>query len=183
MDPSTTLVLVAGILVVGLFVWLFWHQRRTAQLRHHFGPEYDRVVREKGSLSRAEAELAGRSKRVERLSIRPLPPERRERFNERWRQQQSRFVDEPKATVEDVDHLVEEVMMERGYPVEEFEQRVADISVDHPRVVQTYRAAHDIATRGRVGQATTEDLRQAMIYYRDLFRELIEEPMHGAPGR
>jgi hypothetical protein len=163
-------------------------RQHTAHLRRHYGPEYDRLVDEKGRRSRAEAELDERSKRVERLTIRPLSPDRRDRYNERWKQQQARFVDEPKAAIEDADHLVEEVMTERGYPVGEFEQRVADISVDHPRVVQNYRAAHDIAMRERTGQATTEDLRRAMLYYRDLFMDLLEDSsvnpgMRGAPSR
>ena len=118
------------------------------------------------------------------LSIRPLPRDVSARYALKWNEQQARFVDEPKAAVVGADHLVEEVMKERGYPVGEFEQQAADVSVDHPRVVENYRAAHEIALRDQRGQATTEDLRSAMIYYRDLFRELLDEsePM-GATGR
>jgi hypothetical protein len=176
MNQSTAWVLVVAVVAALLIVWMYLRRRRTVELHRRFGPEYDRVVKETGTRRQAEAELENRTRRVEQLAIRPLPAERRERFNERWQQQQSRFVDEPKAAVDEADHLVEEVMRERGYPVGEFEQRAADISVTHPRVVQNYRAAHDIATRERSGQATTDDLRRAMILYRDLFMDLLEEP-------
>jgi hypothetical protein len=176
-NVAWALIVVIAMAAVGLIIWAYLRRKRTRQLRGHFGPEYDHVVDEKGSRSRAEAELRQREKRVERLSIKPLLPERRARFSEQWRQQQSRFVDEPRGAIEDADRLVEEVMKERGYPVGDFDQKVADISVDHPYVIDRYRAAHDIADRQRRGQATTEDLRQAMIYYRDLFMELLEEPM------
>jgi hypothetical protein len=179
-------VLVVAILAALLIAWMYLRQRRTVELHRRFGPEYDRVMRETGTRKKAEVELENRAKRVEQLAIRPLPPERRERFSERWHEQQSRFVDEPKAAVEEADHLVEEVMRERGYPVGEFEQRAADISVTHPRVVQNYRAAHDIATRERSGQATTDDLRRAMILYRDLFMDLLDDtaqaPQRGVAG-
>jgi hypothetical protein len=175
MNQSTAWVLIVAIAAALLIAWMYLRQRRTVELHRRFGPEYDRVMRETGTRKKAEVELENREKRVERLAIRPLPPERRERFNERWRQQQTRFVDEPKAAVEEADHLVEEVMRERGYPVGEFDQRAADISVTHPRVVENYRAAHDIAARERSGQATTDDLRRAMILYRDLFMDLLEE--------
>ena len=176
MDNTTALVLIVAIVVIGLIAWSFMRQKRSVELRRHYGPEYDRLVRETGT-SRAESELGERTKRVERLALKPLSPERRQSYTERWKEEQAHFVDEPKAAIQDADHLVEEVMRERGYPVGEFDQRVADISVDHPRVVENYRAAHDIAMRERRGQATTEDLRQAMIYYRDLFMELLEEPV------
>jgi hypothetical protein len=183
MDTTTGIVLIAALVVMGLVAWMVLRQQRTATLRKHYGPEYDRLASRRGT-GRAEAELVDRSKRVERLAIRPLPAERRARYSERWKQQQTRFVDEPKAAIDDADHLVEEVMRERGYPVGDFEQRVADISVDHPRVVENYRAAHDIAVRERRGQASTEDLRQAMIYYRELFMDLLEEPLpKGVPSR
>jgi hypothetical protein len=184
MPQSSLWVVFVAVIAVALIAWVYLSRQHTARLRKHYGPEYDRLIDEKGHRSRAEAELDQRSKRVERLSIRPLAPDRRDRYSARWKEQQARFVDEPKAAIEDADHLVEEVMTERGYPVGEFEQRVADISVDHPRVVQNYRAAHDIAMRERTGQATTEDLRRAMLFYRDLFMDLLDDAsMRGAPSR
>jgi hypothetical protein len=175
MDQTTALGLIVLLAVIGIVVWMVMRRERSTRLRHRFGPEYDRMVDLKGSPRLAEAELRDRSKRVDKLNICPLPPERRELYARRWKDHQARFVDEPKAAIDDADHLVEEVMKERGYPVSDFDQRVADISVDHPAVVQNYRAAHDIAIRERRGQATTEDLRNAMIYYRNLFMELLED--------
>jgi len=173
MDNQTTVFMIVGaLLLVGFIIWYAMKQKRSDLLRRHYGPEYDRMVREKGP-SVAERELIERKQRVERLPIVPLAPDKRSHYAEQWKQQQARFVDQPVAAVEEADHLVEEVMMECGYPVAEFEQRVADISVDHPRVVENYRAAHEIAVRERTGQASTEDLRRAMLYYRNLFMELL----------
>lgn len=178
MNTETAVVVIVALLVVGAVVAFLWkQQRRTHDLRDRFGPEYDRAIDERGGRSKAEAELRRRERRVERLSIRPLPPDRRARFTEEWNEQQARFVDEPKRAVVEADHLIEDVMKERGYPVSEFEQRAADISVDHPRVVDNYRTAHEIVLRHEHGQANTEDLRRAMICYRDLFRELVEDEM------
>src|SRR5690349_11996311 len=175
MNPNTAMVLIVGLVIVLAIVWTFLRLERSRSLRAQFGPEYDRLLHEKGSQSRAEAELARREQRVKRLSIRPLPAEVSSRYARMWDDQQRRFVDEPKAAVVEADHLVEQVMKDRGYPVAEFEQRAADISVDHPRLIENYRAAHEITLREQRGQATTEDLRAAMIYYRDLFRELLDE--------
>jgi len=175
MDSTTLLVLIVALVVMFAVAWVFLRTRRSKELRTHFGPEYDRVIEEKGSQKRAEAELVQRERRVKNLSIRPLTREVCTRYAEMWNAQQARFVDEPKAAVVEADHLVEEVMKERGYPVGEFDQRAADISVDHPRVVENYRAAHEITLREKSGQANTEDLRAAMVYYRDLFRELLED--------
>jgi len=184
MDQTTAIVIVVALLVVLAVAWMFFRTRRSKELQAHFGPEYDRLLHEKGNPNRVEAELAERERRVKKLSIRPLPRDAMTRYSEMWNAQQARFVDEPKAAVVEADHLVEEVMKERGYPVGEFDQRAADISVDHPRVVENYRAAHEITLREQRGQANTEDLRAAMVYYRDLFRELLEdkEPM-GATRR
>lgn len=176
---DTTTVLTIAIVVVVLLVagvLISRQMNRSRGLRSRFGPEYDRLMAEKGNARRAEAELAQRARRVEHLPIRPLPRDVSTRYAQRWNEQQARFVEEPRAAITEADHLVVEVMRERGYPVGEFEQRAADISVDHPRVVQNYRAAHAIALREEAGQATTEDLRAAMLYYRDLFRELLEDP-------
>jgi hypothetical protein len=176
MTQTTAMVLIAGLAVVLAIAWMYFRSKRTQDLRSHFGPEYDHLLHEKGSQERAEAELQQRERRVKKLSIRPLPRDVSNRYAQMWNEQQARFVDEPKAAVVEADHLVVEVMKERGYPVGEFDQRAADVSVDHPRVVENYRAAHDITLREQRGQANTEDLRAAMIYYRDLFRELLDEP-------
>ena len=177
MTPTTWLAIAVGVVVLLVVVWMIaQRQVRSKGLRSRFGPEYDRLIAEKGSARRAERELGERQRRVEHLPIKPLPRDVSTRYAQKWNEQQARFVEEPQAAVVEADHLVEEVMRERGYPVGDFEQRAADISVDHPRVVENYRAAHAIATREQSGQASTEDLRAAMLYYRDLFRELLEEP-------
>jgi len=175
MDQTTAVVIIVALLVVLAVAWMFLRTRRSKELQAHFGPEYDRLLRENGNPKHVESELAERERRVKKLAIRPLPRDVMTRYSEMWNAQQARFVDEPKAAVVEADHLVEEVMKERGYPVGEFDQRAADISVDHPRVVENYRAAHEISLREQRGQANTEDLRAAMVYYRDLFRELLED--------
>jgi hypothetical protein len=174
---SWTAVLVVAVVLLVMFgiVWTIFQRNRSRALRARFGPEYERMLGEHGSRRTAEKELAQRQSRVDHLSLRPLPPDLRNRYAEAWTREQARFVDEPKAAVSEADHLVEEVMRERGYPVGAFDQQVADVSVDHPRVVENYRAAHEIAQRHERGQANTEDLRKAMVYYRDLFRELLDD--------
>src|SRR5918911_5457325 len=174
MDTRILIAVVVGVLVLAIVVWLFMQKRRTDELRRRYGPEHDRLVRESGDRRRAEATLEQREKRVEQLAIRPLPPDERARFAEAWRSDQARFVDDPSRAVAEADRLVAEVMMARGYPVGDFEQRAADISVDHPRVVENYRAAHAIAQRNEADSAGTEDLRQAMVHYRALFEDLLE---------
>jgi hypothetical protein len=166
------------IVVVAGGAWLYVRQRRstTADLQHKFGPEYQRAVQEHGSERKAEAKLADREKRVEKLNLRDLDPMEHERFSKQWNSVQSRFVDSPKGAVTEADDLVSSVMKTRGYPVSDFDQRAADISVDHPRVVENYRSAHQIALRVGKDQATTEDLRTAMIHYRSLFEELVQVP-------
>jgi hypothetical protein len=166
------------ILVVAGLAWLYVRKRRTtAGLQHKFGSEYQRAVQEHGSERKAEAKLADREKRVEKLNLRDLDPMEHERFSKQWESVQSRFVDSPKGAVTEADDLVSSVMKTRGYPVSDFDQRAADISVDHPRVVENYRSAHEIALRVGKDQATTEDLRTAMIHYRSLFEELVQVPM------
>jgi FtsZ-interacting cell division protein ZipA len=172
MDPKTIVVIAIAVVVVVAVLWYGMSRRRTQALRQRFGPEYDRTIREQGK--RAEAVLAEREKRVEKYPIRKLTVDERERFITQWKQVQSRFVDDPKAAVGEADGVVSQLMQTRGYPMSDFEQRAADISVDHPRVVDSYRAAHEIALRHRKGQASTEDLRNAIIYYRSLFDELLE---------
>jgi hypothetical protein len=179
MDPRLIgLAAVAAVVVVGL-VWLSVRRRRTttADLRKRFGSEYEQAVREHGSARRAEAQLAGRAKRVKGLNIRDLDPAQRDRFAFQWQTLQSRFVDEPKAAVAEADTLVSAVMQARGYPVADFNQRAADISVLHPHVVANYRSAHEIAVRLGQGDASTEELRTAMIHFRSLFEELMHIPI------
>jgi hypothetical protein len=150
------------------------NRMRSQRLRQRFGPEYDRTIREEGNLRKAEAALEARARRVAKLHIRPLSAADADRFDSAWRGIQVRFVDDPRGAVTEADRLVGELMAARGYPVGEFEQRVADISVDHPDVVVNYRAAREIAVLHSEGKANTEDLRQAMVHYRALFRDLLE---------
>ncbi|GFO62878.1 hypothetical protein M1B72_19220 [Geomonas paludis] len=177
MDGNTLIIIGLGVIVIVLAIAVFalFQRRQTAGLRGRFGSEYDRTLRETGSRARAEADLKQREKRVERLNIRELSPEDAARFKESWARVQTRFVDDPKGAVTEADQLLGDVMVKRGYPVGDFEQRAADISVEHPRVVEHYRAGHEIALRHAKGQATTEDLRQAMIHYRTLFTDLVGE--------
>ena len=165
-------VLVALAVVVIAFVLM--QKRRTDELRGKFGPEYERLVQQHGDARHAESELASRVDRVKQLHIKPITPEHRDRFAEAWRSDQARFVDDPKGAVVEADRLVADLMQVRGYPVGDFEQRAADVSVDHPHVVQNYRSAHDIAVRERRGEASTEDLRKAMVHYRALFEDLLD---------
>ncbi len=154
--------------------WYMTRRRRSEHLRSRFGPEYHRTLEEVGDRTRAERVLEHREKRVARLHIRPLTPTERDHFAQEWRLEQAKFVDDPKAAVTDADRLVVGVMQARGYPMADFDQRVEDISVDHPKVVDYYRQAREIALRHKRGQASTEDLRQAMVYYRALFDELLD---------
>lgn len=172
MSSSTAVILVICMVGIALLAWFVATKRRTQKLRTRFGPEYDYAIKEHGR--RAEEILARREKRVEKYHIVKLAPEDQSRFAEAWRNEQSRFVDDPKGAVLEGDHLVEEVMKMRGYPMGEFEQLAADVSVDHPHVADNYRAAHAIAERAERGEASTEDLRKAMVYYRDLFEDLLE---------
>jgi hypothetical protein len=179
----TALVLAAALVVVALLAWALWRRRRTATLSSRFGPEYERTVTELGKKSKAEAELAARARRRETLDIHPLTPAERDRYLALWRTTQARFVDGPGAAVSEADLLVAEVMRMRGYPMADFDQRAADISVDYPQLVQNYREAHRLAEASHAGQAGTEDLRQAMVHYRALFEELLmahEEELVGA---
>jgi len=143
-------------------------------LRKRFGPEYDRVISERGDARQAESELAARQKRVDTFDIRPLEAAERDHFIDAWRATQARFVDAPAEAINDADRLVSEVMQARGYPVGDFDQRAADVSVDHPIVVENYRAARAIAVANQRGDASTEDLRQAIVHYRALFEDLLE---------
>jgi hypothetical protein len=177
---TTDLALIVAFVVVLALVAatvLSLRKRRTERLRTQFGDaEYARAVEKDGSRRHAEATLEGRAQRVEAFHLRPLEAADRARFVESWRAVQARFVDGPADAVTEADQLLSDVMSTRGYPVSDFEQRSADISVDHPLVLANYRTAHEIALRQKLGKATTEDLRQAMVHYRTLFEELISEP-------
>jgi hypothetical protein len=174
-----TLIIISSVILivaVAITAMMILKKRKTEGLQSRFGPEYDRVVLEKGGRKQGEAGLQARERRVEAFAIRPLAPSDRERYIASWRKVQSLFVDDPKSSITQADQLLSDVMSTRGYSVSDFEQRSADISVGHPLVVENYRAAHAIAVRHASGQATTEDLRQAMIHYRTLFDELVGEP-------
>lgn len=172
-----TIVLVA-LLAAGAVAWILFEKNRTTRLKSRFGPEYDRTVKESGNRRSAETELESRARRVQMLHLHDLPPPERDRFQERWRGAQARFVDEPAPAVTEASALVKEAMGARGYPVGDFEQRAADISVDHPTVVENYREARRIALANERGQANTEELRRAMVLYRALFEELLGAPSH-----
>lgn len=178
---STTemvVIIALAVFLVAVFVgFLVFRKRRTARLRAQFGGvEYARAMQKGGNRRHAEAVLEERTQRVESLHVRPLGAGDRARFVDSWRGVQARFVDGPAGAVSAADQLLGDVMSARGYPVSDFEQRAADISVDHPLVLQNYRTAHEIALRQTRGQASTEDLRQAMVHFRSLFEELISEP-------
>lgn len=173
-------IVIGAVAVVALVVWQLMVQQRTRKLREEFGPEYKRTVSSADSKREAEAELAARKQRREKLDIRPLTLEERTRYEDQWQAVQAQFVDDPEGAVLRADALIQSVMADRGYPMENFEQRAADVSVDHPRVVENYREGHRLFEKTAAGDGTTEDLRQAMRAYRKLFDELVGE---GEPDR
>jgi hypothetical protein len=176
------LVAVGAVALIAVALWQALARRRTSRLRGRFGSEYDRVVESSESRRNAEAELAAREERRSRLEIKPLAEAARVRYIERWQLVQAEFVDNPATAVATADRLIQNVMADRGYPVEEFEQRAADISVDHPDVVEDYREGHRLAHSGD-GAAKTENLRQAMRHYRALFDNLVEPDADAALER
>jgi hypothetical protein len=165
-------VIVAAVVIVAIVAYMAWRQSRTRSLKSTFGPEYDRATSDV-SRREGESELAARQKHREELDIRPLSEASRDRYLGRWEDVQARFVDDPEGAVGDADGLIQQVMSDRGYPVDDFEQRAADVSVDHPDVVENYRRGHALATSKEFGDSRTEDLRQAMRHYRALFEELL----------
>ena len=186
MNSETISLIVAAVLIIAAIVVaaILYYQReeqRRRHLRERFGPEYDRLVAATGSSRLAERELDARAQRAAAFRIHTLSPEERAGFTGRWLQVQAEFVDSPKTSLAHADELLGEVMGARGYPVQDFEQRAADLSVDYPVVVQHYHAAHGIALRHKKDQATTEDLRQAMIHYRTLFQELVADAALATP--
>ena len=175
-------IVVIAVIAVVAIAMVAMRKRRSVKLRERFGPEYDRVLRKEGDSRKAEGVLEFREKRREKFTIRPLSAEDKSSFGVRWNEVQARFVDDPRGAVTVADSLVTEVMQARGYPIGEFEQRAADLSVDYPAIVENYRAAHQIALRHGAGQASTEDLRQAMVHYRSLFQELLDERLPQRKG-
>jgi hypothetical protein len=169
------LVVIALVAVISIVTLLLLRKRKSDRLKQHFGPEYDRTVEEHGA-QRAETVLSEREQRVKKFAIRPLTRDDRERYILEWTQVQKQFVDDPSLAVGEADKLVTEVMASRGYPMADFQQRAADVSVNYPGVVQNYRSARNIAVRHSRGQASTEELRQAMVHFRSLFDELLDLP-------
>jgi hypothetical protein len=173
---NTAMLLAVALVVVAaaLLVWWFVsRKRRSDDLRERFGPEYDREVEQRGARDDAERTLEARAERVEKLNIRALSTQESARYADDWRAVQAHFVDDPDLAIAEADGLVAEVMQNMGYPMGDFEQRAADVSVDHARVVDNYRTAHAIARRSAKREAATEELRQAMVHYRTLFDDLI----------
>jgi hypothetical protein len=157
-----------------IFVLSMSSRKRTERLKSHFGPEYDRAVGESGDQSAAEKELIARERKRQKLDVVALSPESQAKYAEYWRTVQAAFVDDPAGAVGDADHLVTAVMRERGYPIDDFDQRAADISVDHPNVVEHYRAAHVIHLAQEKADVGTEAQREAFVHYRALFEKLLE---------
>jgi hypothetical protein len=177
LTPGQMAAIAAVVVILGGVIVLILQKRHTARLRARFGDmEYQRAVEQGGDRRRAEARLDERSNRVRTFHLRELTATDRARFTEAWEMVQSRFVDAPAGAVAEADQLLGDVMAARGYPVGDFEQQAADISVDHPVVIQNYRAAHAIALSHAGGQSNTEDLRRAMIHYRSLFEDLVHAP-------
>ena len=176
LSPLTIAFVLLGLAVVIGVVVMWSRSRHSAAMRAKYGQEYDQVVARAGGTYRGENELHAREERVAQFNIIPLSESRRAEFVTKWRDIQTLFVDDPAGAVTRADLLLGEVMQERGYPVVDFDQRAADLSVAHPEVVQNYRAGHDIALRHARNEATTEDMRQAMIHYRALFDDLVNEP-------
>jgi len=181
-NAEITVIVVVVILAAAAVAWYFLQQQRTRRLRAQFGPEYDRAVSLSGNRRRAEQDLLERQRRMEKIRIRPLSPQQSDRFAAQWRAIQTRFVDDPSGSTREADRVVSELMEARGYPMADFEHRVADLSVEHPTVVRHYRAAHVIVLGLDEGKASTEDLRQALVHYRDLFDDLSEVQPVGPRG-
>lgn len=178
MDSFNTQALALGIAVAVILAvaigWLVYSKHQSTRLQRRFGPEYDATIKRLGSKAKAEAELKRREKRVAHFEIVPLEPADVSRFSQAWARLQGSFVDDPKGVLIEADRLVRELLLKRGYPVADFELRAADISVDHPIVVNNYRAAQRIVSLDQRGEASTEDLRKAVVHFRALFDELLD---------
>jgi hypothetical protein len=171
-------IVVLAVIAAAVLGWTYMQRQRRTRLRERFGPEYDRALRETGNAEKATAVLEDRVRRVQRLKLHTLSREQADAFGREWKRVQAMFVDEPGAAVGAADRLVAEVMTARGYPMEDFDARAADLSVDHPRVVENYRIARSFAVRGTRGEVGTEELRQAVVNYRALFDDLLDTGDH-----
>lgn len=184
MNATVIVIVVLAVLLVSAAAGLIVARRkRSTRLQRDFGPEYERKAEESGSRRKAESQLREREKRHQQLELRPLSDEACHRYREEWNGIQQRFVDEPGRAVEDSDRLARRIMSDRGYPVDNFEQRAADVSVDHPHVVQHYRAAHGVAVAHEQGQADMEQLRDAVTSYRAFVEALLEDASNGSGSR
>lgn len=172
--------IVIAIVVVAVVAFFAWRSAQQRRLQGRYGPEYERTVDQTGSKREAAAELKEREKRRASFDIRPLDHGARDRYQESWRETQARFVDAPPDAVREADTLIQRVMRDRGYPVDDFDQRAADLSVDHPEIVDDYRGAHSVSVASDRGEATTEDLRRAMVHYRSLFDRLLHDDQNGS---
>lgn len=172
-SQTLAIVIVVAVLLVGLVAWIAYGQLQTRRLKRRFGPEYEAVLKRTGSKAKAEAELKRRERRVQAFEIVALSPAEVTRFSQSWTRLQGSFVDDPKGVLIEADRLVRDLLLKRGYPVADFDLRAADISVDHPVVVNNYRAAQRIVSLDQRGEATTEDLRKAVVHFRALFDELL----------
>lgn len=175
METTFVIAAIVVVLLVAGFALSRRRSQQSADLRQKFGPEYQAAVERHGDSARAEAELAARQKRVQKFDIRPLPETEQRRFVESWQQIQASFVDNPAGAVREANRLIKELMQAKGYPVGDFDQRAADLSVEHPQVVESYRLARQIADANESGQASTDDLRGALVHYRALFAEVLED--------
>jgi len=183
MNSITIVLIVIAVAAVAFAITMYFQRQRTRRLRGKFGPEYDRIASERGTHT-AETELVRREERVSKYKIRDLTRDERDRFAASWRETQARFVDDPRMAVSEADELVTRLMSTRGYPMRDFDQRTEDLTVDHPAVVQNYRAAHEIASRDKTNPVNTEDLRRAMVHYRSLFEDLLgQQVMEHAEAR
>jgi hypothetical protein len=174
MDIGIIIITIVVLVIVGSLAFLAGRKQRTRHLRERFGPEYDHVVAKTDDRKAAEAELEARERRRDQFNLRPLDTASAARYQKQWRDTQARFVDSPSEAIREADGLITSVMRDRGYPMDHFDQRAADLSVEHPDVVNQYRAAHRVAIANERGEASTEDLREAMIHYRSLFEQLID---------
>jgi hypothetical protein len=175
MGTVLTIVIIVVVLLVAAALVFVYQRRRSGELRDRFGPEYERTVEESGDRRAAERELRGRQRRVSRLEITPLPPDAAASYRAEWAEVQQSFVDQPAGAVAAADRLVLRMMRESGYPVDEFGQRVDDISVEHPDVAAHYREAHRVAVAQARGEADTEELRYALTEYRHLVGALLDD--------
>jgi LPXTG-motif cell wall-anchored protein len=175
MQDQTLWILIGAVVVLGLLFWLIARRKNSAALRERYGEEYDRTVEARGGVGKAERDLEERERRVKQLDIRPLGPKERSEFIEEWREVKAVFVDSPVEAVHHADRLLAKIMTARGFPMADFDRRYEDLTVDHGEVARHYREGHDVVLRHGRGEASTEDLRQAMIHFEALFDDLVNE--------